>query len=144
GFAAALNAPGSAGNQDHTASFLVTSSFLPPDEFPQFASFHALDWVRPGGAPFAPRTGDWYLYSDRADAAYKRLTRTVDLTGATSGELRFAASYDIETNWDFMIVEAHEVGSDEWTTLPDANGHTSTETGQSCQSGWVAQLHPFL
>src|SRR5690606_21749246 len=46
--------------------------------------------------------------------------------------------------WDFMIVEAHEVGSDEWTTLPDANGHTSTETGQSCQSGWVAQLHPFL
>lgn len=144
GFAAPLNAPGSAGNQDHTGSFLVTSSFLPPDEFPDFVSSAALDWVRPGGAPFDPRTGDWYLYSDRADAAYKRLTRTVDLTGTASGELRFAASYDIETNWDFMIVEAHEVGSDDWTTLPDAFGHTSTEPGQSCRSGWVAQLHPFL
>lgn len=143
GFAGTLNAPGSAGNQDHTASFLSTSSFLPADQFPQFASSVSVDWVRPGAAPFDPRTGDWYLYSGRSDVSYKRLARTVDLTGATSGELRFAASYDIESDWDFMIVEAHEVGSDNWTTLPDANGHTSTETGDSCQSGW-AQLHPHL
>ncbi|SCF29341.1 M14 family metallopeptidase [Micromonospora mirobrigensis] len=144
GFTGQLNAAGSAGNQDHTASFLTTSSFLKPEQFPQFASSAAVDWVRPGGAPFDPHTGDWYLYSDRADQSYKRLTRTVDLTGASSGELRFWTSYDIEQNWDFMIVEAHEVGSDTWTTLPDANGHTGTGTGESCQSGWVAQLHPFL
>ncbi|MEV0155913.1 M14 family zinc carboxypeptidase [Micromonospora sp. NPDC050686] len=144
GFAGDLNAAGSAGNQDHTASFLTTSSFLKPDKFPQFASSAAVDWVRPGGAPFDPRTGDWYLYSDRADQAYKRLARTVDLTGATSGELRFFTSYDIESDWDYMIVEAHEVGTDNWTTLPDANGHTGTGTGESCQSGWVQQLHPFL
>ncbi|MEO3773149.1 hypothetical protein [Micromonospora sp. B9E7] len=30
------------------------------------------------------------------------------------------------------------------TTLPDANGKTSTVTGDSCTSGWVEQLHPFL
>ena len=29
-------------------------------------------------------------------------------------------------------MEAHEVGSDDWTTLPDANGHTVTDTGESC------------
>ncbi|WP_405095303.1 M14 family zinc carboxypeptidase [Micromonospora sp. NBC_01412] len=144
GFAGRLNADGSAGNQDHTASFLTTSSFLPPDEFPQFGGTATVDWVRPGSAPFDPRTGEWYLYSGRADESYKRLTRTVDLTSAGSAQLRFFTSYDIEENWDFLTVEAHEVGSDDWTTLPDANGHTGTATGESCESGWADELHPFL
>ncbi|WP_434741360.1 M14 family zinc carboxypeptidase [Micromonospora sp. SH-82] len=144
GFSGSLNAPGSAQNQDHTASFLTTSTFLPPDQFPQFTSSAPVGWSRPGGAPFDPRTGDWYLYSGQADEAYKRLTRTVDLTSATSAQLKFWTSYEIETDWDFMIVEAHEVGSDTWTTLPDAGGRTTTATGESCQSGWVDQLHPFL
>ncbi|MEV4756640.1 M14 family zinc carboxypeptidase [Micromonospora sp. NPDC049559] len=144
GYAGTLNAPGSAGNQDHTASFLITSSFLPPQQFPQFRSEAAAGWVRPGGAPYDPRTGDWYVASGQADASYKRLTRTVDLTSATSGELRFATSYDTEPNWDYLFVEAHEVGTDDWTTLPDANGHTGTGTGSSCGEGWVAELHPQL
>jgi Zinc carboxypeptidase/Immune inhibitor A peptidase M6 len=143
GFAGTLNAPGSAGNQNHTASFLTTSSFLPPAEFPQFTSSAPVDWVRPGGAPFDPRTGGWYLWSGQSDVSYKRLTRTVDLTAATSGELRFWTSYDTEANWDFLFVEAHEVGTDNWTTLPDANGHTGTGTGDSCAAGW-RQIHPFL
>ena len=102
-----------------------------------------MDWVRPGAAPFEPHTGDWYVYSGQADVSYKRLTRTVDLTGATSGELRFFTSYDTEVDWDYLFVEAHEVGSDEWTTLPESNGHTDTGTGESCPEGWH-ELHPFL
>ena len=31
-----------------------------------------------------------------------------------------------------MFVEAHTVGQDDWTTLPDLNGHTSQDTGLSC------------
>ena len=48
-----------------------------------------------------------------------------------------------------MFVEAHTVGQDDWTTLPDANGHTSQSTGPndpnlaSCPAGW-RDLHPFL
>lgn len=144
GFTGALNAPGSAENQDHTASFLTTSGFLPPDEFPQFDSSAPLGWERPGGAPFDPRTGDWYLWSGQANESYKRLTQTVDLSNASAGELRFFTSYDIESNWDYLIVEAHEVGSDAWTALPDANGRTGTDTGDSCDSGWVEALHPWL
>ncbi len=143
GFTGDLNAPGSAQNQGHTASFLTTSGFLPPEEFPQFTSSAAADWVRPGGAPYDPHTGGWYVYSRQDDVSYKRLTRTVDLTGASSGELSFWTSYDIETDWDYMFVEAHPVGSDDWTTLPDANGHTQQGTGDSCDSGWH-ELHPFL
>ncbi|MFP5253647.1 MAG: M14 family zinc carboxypeptidase [Actinomycetes bacterium] len=143
GFEGLLNAEGSAQNQDHTASFLTTSSFLPPEEFPQFASSAAADWLRPGGAPYDPRTGEWYVYSQQDDVSWKRLSRTVDLTGASAGELGFWTSYDIETDWDYLFVEARPVGTDEWTTLPDANGHTRQGTGRSCTSGWD-ELHPFI
>ncbi|TDO45023.1 immune inhibitor A peptidase M6 [Kribbella sp. VKM Ac-2527] len=144
GFAGTFNGADSANNQDHTAAFLLTSSFLPPAEFPQFASSAAFKWQRPGAAPFEPFTGDWYLYSQRADVSYKRLTRTIDLTGATSGALSFKASYDTELDWDYLMVEAHTVGQDDWTTLPDTGGHTQQDTGQSCPAGWVEALHPHL
>lgn len=143
GFTANLNAPGSAGNQDHTAAFLTTSSFLPVEEFPQFASEGPVDWDTPGAAPYDPYDGDWYLWSGQADTSYKRLSRTVDLTSATTSRLKFQTSYDIETDWDYLFVEARVVGSDDWTTLPDANGHTQTGTGDSCPEG-ITGLHPFL
>jgi Zinc carboxypeptidase/Immune inhibitor A peptidase M6 len=143
GFTGDLNATGSAGNQDHTAMLLSTSSFLPPAQFPQFASAAPLDWDIPGG-PFDPHTGAWYVYSQQGDVSYKRFTRTIDLTSATSGNLSFWSSYDTEAEWDFLFVEAHEVGSDQWTTLPDANGHTLPDTGESCLAGWVDELHRFL
>ncbi|MEV0713470.1 M14 family zinc carboxypeptidase [Asanoa sp. NPDC050611] len=145
GFTGTLNAPGSAQNQDHTASFLATSSILPEDEFPQFGNSAApVGWVRPGAPPFDPFEGDYYAFSGRGDEAYKRLGRTIDLTQATTAELRFMTSYDIETNWDFMFVEAHEVGTDNWTTLPDVNGKTSNNAGDSCTANSPARLHPQL
>ena len=144
GFSGTFNGPTSADNQDHTAAFLTTSSFLPPAQFPQFASSAPLAWERPGGAPFEPFTGDWYLASQQADVSYKRLTRTVDLTGASSGQVAFRTSYDTEPDWDFMFVEAHTVGQDDWTTLPDLNGHTTQDTGESCLGDWAGRLHPQL
>ncbi len=143
GFAGTFNGGDSADNQDHTASLLTTSSFLPADEFPQFASSAPMKWDRPGAAPYDPHTGQWYMFSQLADQGWKRMTRTVDLTSATSGELGFQMSHDTELDWDYVIVEAHEVGSDQWTTLPDENGHTQQGTGDSCAEGWV-DLHPFV
>jgi hypothetical protein len=142
GFQSPLNGGDSANNQNHTASFLTTSSFLPSKQFPQFASSAPIKWDRPGGAPFDPKTGAWYAYSQAADVSYKRLTQTVDLTGKGSGKLTFQTSFDTEANWDFLFVEAHTAGGDDWTTLPDANGHTSQATGESCNAGWRT-LHPF-
>jgi bacillopeptidase F (M6 metalloprotease family) len=75
--------------------------------------------------------------------------RTVDLTGRTSGNLSFWISRDTEQDWDYVFVEAHTVGQDDWTTLPDANGHTSQSTGPndpdlaSCPADWH-DLHPWL
>ncbi|PRY27688.1 M14 family metallopeptidase [Pseudosporangium ferrugineum] len=128
----------------HTASLLATSSFLPPKQFPQFADSAApLDWKLPGAAPYDPYDGAWYLWSGQSDASYKRLTKTIDLTGAQAARLKFRTSFDTENEWDFFTVEAHPVGTDDWTTLPDANGLTTTVTGDSCASG-IVDLHPFL
>ncbi|HYH28217.1 MAG TPA: zinc carboxypeptidase, partial [Actinomycetota bacterium] len=57
--------------------------------------------------------------------------------------LSFWMSHDTEVLWDHVFVEAHTVGQDDWTTLPDLNGHTSTSTGDSCPEGW-RELHPQL
>jgi hypothetical protein len=138
----------SANNQDHSASFIATSGILPKQTYPQFESWAPAKYVRPGG-PFDPHTGTYYAYSQIADVSYKRLTRTIDLTGQSNGNLSFWISRDTEPDWDFVFVEAHTVGQDDWTTLPDANGHTSQSTGPndpdlaSCPAGW-RELHPWL
>jgi murein tripeptide amidase MpaA len=148
-----LNGPDSAENQYHSATLGITSSILPPEEFPTFASKALGVWDRLGApGPFQPTSGTQYAFSGADSGAYKRLRQTIDLTGKTTAELQFKTSYLLEEDWDFMAVEVHEVGSDQWTTLPDANGHTSDSTGttaanSSCGNGWSDgpnALHPFL
>jgi hypothetical protein len=93
---------------------------------------------------FTNTVQNWQMATGHDDVAYKRLAATVDLTGAATASLDFSTSYGIETDWDYMFVEVHTVGADDWTTLPDRNGHTSQATGQSCPSSWALQLHPQL
>ncbi|HSK25978.1 MAG TPA: M14 family metallopeptidase [Jiangellales bacterium] len=141
-----FNDTDSAQNQVHTASMITTSSILPADEYPQFASHAPAVWDTNAGGGFDPYDGDWYVYSDTANVSYKRLMRTIDLTGVTATDaptLTFRFSYDTEPDWDYVFVEAHTVGQADWTTLPDANGHTGTDTGDSCPGGWFS-LHPWL
>ena len=124
-----------------TSSFVTTSGILPTSEYPQFESTPSSRWAKPGG-PFDPHSGSRYVYSQLADVSYKRLTRQVTVP-AGGGSLRFWTSHDTEEHWDFLAVEAHTPGQDNWTTLPDANGHTSRDTGDSCPEGWF-ELHPHL
>ena len=165
GLAWTLNGDGSADNhhpnaaRGTTQSFLTTSSLQTIDDFPQFTSDAIATWQTGVAGAFSPHTGDYYVYSDRANISYKRLTRTIDLTAldpGTSSELAFAMSFDTEADWDFVFVEAHtldEAPDDDWTTLPDQNGHTSQNlgdpaVGNSCSSGWHTdpnnEIHPFL
>ena len=91
------------------------------------------------------------MWSDRADEAYKRLTQTITVP-AGGATMSFWTSFNLEQDFDYMIVEAHTVGQDDWTTLPDLNGHTTSDLSedQSCTGGWsnpddaANVLHPFL
>ena len=89
----------------------------------------------------APTDGTQFAVSGVADLAYQRLARviTVPAGGAT---IDLDVMRDTEPNWDFVFIEAHTVGQDDWTTLADANGHTSSSTGNPCP--FWHDIHPFL
>jgi Zinc carboxypeptidase/Immune inhibitor A peptidase M6 len=149
----ALNGPDSAENQYHSATLGITSSILPPDEFPDFASAALGVWDRKGApGPFQPTSGTQYAFSGADSQAFKRLRQQIDLTGKTTADLQFKTSYLLEEDWDYLTVEVHDLTTDTWTTLPDVNGHNSQSTGasaanSSCGNGWSAgpnPLHPFL
>ena len=76
----------------------------------------------------APRTGTQFALSQIADASYKRLARTISVP-AGGAQLSFWIDRDTESQWDFVFVEIHTVGQDDWTTLADLNGHTTQDTG---------------
>jgi hypothetical protein len=138
-----FNGEDSAQNQDHTATFAVTSSILDPERFPTFADSRRIaSWDRPGAGPFSPYSGEHYMSAGADSQAFKRLRREIDLTSAESASLSFKFSADLEPNWDYMAVEVREAGTDEWTTLP-APDVTTTGTGDSCPEGW-SELHPQL
>ncbi|MBB5792008.1 M14 family metallopeptidase [Jiangella mangrovi] len=131
------------GNQDHSNSLITTSGILPADRYPQFDSWVAGRWDREGG-PFEPHTGDFYVYSQIGDVSFKRLANTISVP-AGGATLSFWTSYDTEPDWDHLFVEARPVGTDDWTTLPDLNGHTTQDIAAegSCTAGWNV-LHPQL
>ncbi|HYO42769.1 MAG TPA: M1 family metallopeptidase [Candidatus Limnocylindrales bacterium] len=90
--------------------------------------------------PAAPRSGSYLAMSQPDDAAYKRLATTISVP-AGGATLSFWVTRATEASWDYLAVEAHRPGKDDWTTLPDANGHTSQEGGGLCR---YSVAHPFL
>ena len=138
-----VNGTDSKQNQDNIYSFLTTSSLLPETTYPQFGSRPAIKFDRPPS--FDPPTGTHYAFSQAANRSYKRLTKTVDLTGKSTADLSFTVSYDTEPNWDYLFVEAHTDQND-WTTLPETGGHTSDvmDDNLSCPQIPITEMHPFL
>jgi zinc carboxypeptidase/immune inhibitor InhA-like protein len=149
------NGADSAANQATDSSFIATGDFLkvtdPASSFPQFESWPAAEYLSGLAGPFDPHTGSSFMWSERADEAYKRLTHTINVP-AGGATMSFWTSFNLEQDFDYLIVEAHTVGQDDWTTLPDLNGHTSDDLSadQSCTGGWsnpedtANVLHPFL
>ncbi|MER7760865.1 M14 family zinc carboxypeptidase [Streptomyces sp. NPDC097619] len=132
-----LNAPG---------AYTVTSDTLPPDRFPQFRS------ARGGGYlgvvnPYAPYAGSGMASATHTDDDWKRLTRTIDLTGVTAAdrpELRLALNWNTEPGYDHAVLEARTAGGDDWTTLPERSGLTSATVPEECGAGFFIESHPFL
>ena len=125
-----FNGPASANNQTNSSSFVATSGILPVARVPAVQQL-AVDTLGQAGRPVRPAQRDAVrLLADRG-RVYKRLTRD-DRGARVGGNLTFWTSYDTEAAWDHLFVEARTPGGDDWTTLPDANGHTTHATGDSC------------
>ncbi|MFB7086755.1 M14 family zinc carboxypeptidase [Streptomyces sp. NPDC056296] len=131
---------------DTAGTYSVTSDQLPADSYPQFASEGAGKFAGTVN-PYGPYAGEWMAAAVHTDDAYKRLTRTVDLTGVTAAErptLRTQLLWDTESGYDHALVEAHTTGADDWTTLPEAGGATGTAVPAECAAGFYMGEHPWL
>jgi hypothetical protein len=126
--------------------FTATSDVLPANEFPQFRSQVSSRYSGAAPGPTDPLVGDSYAGAPHADDSYMRPARTVDLTAVPAADtphLGFAISYDTEPGFDNVIVEAHTVGQDDWTTLPESGGRTDAAVPDLREEGFLIDEHPF-
>ncbi|MFJ2833432.1 M14 family zinc carboxypeptidase [Streptomyces sp. NPDC087263] len=138
---------GAPGNPLNAAgSYSVTSDNLPATTYPQFTSAGAGQY--PGTVnPYGPYEGASMAAVTHSDYAWNRLTRAIDLTGVSAAEaptLRTQLLWDTEEGYDHAVLEAHTVGADDWTTLPDKGGATSTAVPVECEAGYFIKAHPAL
>ncbi|MEU3416468.1 M14 family zinc carboxypeptidase [Streptomyces sp. NPDC006658] len=129
---------------DAAGTYGVTSEELPATAFPQFASAGAGAFSGTTN-PYGPYAGAFMAAAVHTDNAYKRLTRTLDLTGVVAADrpaLSARLLWDTEPGYDHVVVEAHTVGADDWTTLPEASGATRTTVPDEC--GALTAEHPWL
>ncbi|KOV94513.1 peptidase M14 [Streptomyces sp. NRRL B-3648] len=145
GFTGALgDAPGNP--LDKAGTYGVTSDELPVAAYPQFKSAGAGTFAGTVN-PYGPYAGSAMAAAVHTDDAYKRLTRTIDLTGVTAADkpaLSTRLLWDTEPGYDHAVVEAHTVGADDWTTLPEAGGATATTVPEDCGAGFLINEHPWL
>jgi hypothetical protein len=147
GFEALFGGPATEANPiDEVGAFTPTSDILPVGEFPQFESWAAADYTDVTGRIIAAE-GELAAAATHVDDGYQRIGRTFDLTGLTAADTpRFEAqiAYDTEPGYDNVIVEIHTVNEDDWTTLADLNGRTSTTPPTECEAGFYIGQHPQL
>ncbi|MFD9004356.1 M14 family zinc carboxypeptidase [Streptomyces sp. NPDC059582] len=131
---------------DRAGTYGVTSDELPTATYPQFASAGAGQFVGTVN-PYGPYAGSAMAAAVHTDDAYKRLTRTIDLTGVSAADRPTLSSrllWDTEPGYDNALVEAHTVGAEDWTTLPEAGGATGTAVPAECGAGFYIGEHPWL
>jgi hypothetical protein len=131
---------------DKAGTYGVTSEELPVAAYPQFASAGAGQFAGTVN-PYGPYAGSYMAAAVHTDDSYKRLTRTVDLTGVTAAEqptLRSRLLWDTEPGYDHVIVEAHTTGGGDWTTLPEKGGASSQKVPSECEAGFLVNEHPWL
>jgi murein tripeptide amidase MpaA len=139
------DAPGNPLNAAGT--YGVTSDSLSAAQYPQFASAAGAGAFSGTVNPYGPYEGSYMAAAVHTDDAYKRLTRTIDLTGVAAADkptLRSQMLWDTEPGYDHAVVEVHTTGADDWTTLPEAGGATSAAVPTECEAGFFAREHPWI
>lgn len=124
----------------------MTSETLAPAQFPQFRSAQAGAFTGVVN-PYAPYAGTGMAAALHTDDDWKRLVRTIDLTGVTAADLpqlKLALNWNVEEGYDHAALEARTAGGDDWTTLPDTGGLSSSTVPEECAAGFFVNGHPFL
>ena len=107
---------------NEAGGFQVTSTVLPPAQFPLFRSAKGGDYAGVPG-PFEPIEGQWYVAGTHQDNLYRRLTRTIDLSGVTAAQAPAAPGAD-----------QLEHGGSATTTSSSRPARRAARTGRRCRT----------
>ena len=150
-----FNGADSAQNQATNSSFIATGDFLkvtdPADSFPQFESWPAAEYQSGLAGPFDPHTGQSFMWSDRADEAYKRLSRTITVPagGRPCPSGPASTSSRTSTTWWSRPTPSDRTTGRRCPTRT-VTPRVTCRNDQSCTGGWsnpndeANVLHPFL
>lgn len=134
-------AKSTSGASDKGMSYRLTTEVMNAQDYPMFDTSAAGAFRNIG---VKARSGDHFLSAGSTTYDWQRLTRTVDLSAAQSGSLTFWINRQMRPQFDAFFVEAHTVGQDDWTTLPDGNGHSSGDDALTCASAAWNDIFPHL
>ncbi|SCE81695.1 immune inhibitor A domain-containing protein [Micromonospora mirobrigensis] len=81
-----------------------------------------------------PFGGSYEWWGGAADSANNTLTRTIDLTGATTASISSKLSYEIEEDYDYLFAEVSTDGGATWTPLKN-NLHDTRSTDGTLEDG---------
>lgn len=87
--------------------------------------------------PTDPRSGAAVWWSDKADSLDSTLTRSVDLSKATTPKLTFWTWYEIEKDYDYAYVAVSTDNGQHWTTLPSSATTTDDPNGQNLGNAYT-------
>ena len=87
--------------------------------------------------PTDPHSGTAMWWSDRADSLDSTLTRSVDLSKATTPKLSYWTWYDIEKDYDYAYVAVSTDNGQRWTTLPSSGTTTDDPNGQNLGNAYT-------
>ncbi|QIZ10747.1 M6 family metalloprotease domain-containing protein [Priestia megaterium] len=91
-----------------------------------------------------PTSGQFEYYSGSGNEMENSMVTSIDLSSATSAELKFNAWYDIEEDWDYASIQVKEEGSTTWaaiqgniTTAKNPNDQNPGNGITGTSDGWV-------
>jgi immune inhibitor A len=87
--------------------------------------------------PVDATADDPFWWSGRTDASNPRLTRAVDLRGATQATLTFKALYRLERSYDYGYVSVSADGGRTWATLRTQTCTTDNPQNANLGCGWT-------
>jgi immune inhibitor A len=88
-----------------------------------------------------PHSGQYFMWSNRADVADLRLQHEFDLSGVKNATLSYWTWYDLEKDWDYAYVSVSEDGGKTWhlvkaPSMTDSNpAHNNYGWGYTGKSG---------
>lgn len=87
--------------------------------------------------PTDPHSGAAMWWSDKADGLDSTLTRSVDLSKATTPRLSFWTWYEIEKDYDYGYVAVSTDNGQHWKTLPASATTTDDPNGQNLGNAYT-------